>query len=356
MPFSRFSCYNADMSMSEKEENQICKALPELLLPWYKANKRDLPWRINTDPYRVLVSEIMLQQTRVEAAKDHYIRFMKALPDVHALAECPEEKLMKLWEGLGYYSRAKNLQNAARQIDAAGGFPETPEKLLKLSGVGPYTAGAIASISFSLPVPAVDGNVVRVLSRLFGDERPATDLREEYAEKLAPVYPEGSCGDFTQSLMELGATVCTPRSPKCILCPLLALCPTKSDSLPKTAPKKERKKSDLTVFLFLTPNGVGLCRRKSGVLKGMWQFFNTEREIPEAEIPAFLSELGLKHFEIMPPHSHKHIFTHIEWNMKAYPVRTEEALDFLTYFPREEIGENVALPSAFRWCTAYLNE
>lgn len=342
------------MCIPTDERQDLYGRLPELLLPWYKRNKRDLPWRENTDPYRVLVSEIMLQQTRVEAARAYFIRFTEALPTVRTLADCPEDKLLKLWEGLGYYSRAKNLQKAAKQIVAAGKFPNTFEGLLKLSGVGVYTAGAVASIAFSLPVPAVDGNVVRVLSRLFGDDSPQEALRAEYTQKLAPVYPPDDCGDFTQSLMELGATVCTPRSPKCMLCPLLAHCDTKSDVLPRKTAKPEKKKIDMTLFPVLTPKGIGFTRRSDGVLSGMWQFFNAERAISAEEIPEFLRSSGFHRFEILPPRTHKHVFTHLEWNMTAYPVKTEETPDFLTYFAAEEAGEKVALPTAFRWCMKYL--
>lgn len=337
------------MNTFADDTKKIYDELPALLLPWYGQNKRDLPWRENTDPYRVLVSEIMLQQTRVEAVREHYLRFLRELPSVADLAACPDDKLMKLWEGLGYYSRAKNLREAARQI-AAQGFPDTREGLKKLKGVGEYTAGAVASICFSRPEPAVDGNVVRVLSRLFGDERPAETLREEYTKKLAPVYPEGRCGDFTQSLMELGATVCTPRSPKCMLCPLLSRCQTKGDSLPRPAAKAERKKSEMTVFVFVTPFGTGLRRRETGVLKGLWEFYNTEGKQDEKAAAAHLKSLGLKNFSLSSPETHRHVFTHLEWNMTAYGVRTEEKLGFLTYFPAEEIGKNIALPSAFRWC------
>ena len=338
-----------------KTDPEICALLPELLLPWYEKNKRDLPWRENTDPYRVLVSEIMLQQTRVEAAKEHYLNFIAALPTVEALAACPKDKLFKLWEGLGYYSRAENLQKAAKQIVAAGGFPRTFEGLRALAGVGVYTAGAIASIAFSLPVPAVDGNVVRVLSRLFGDEREQAVLRSEYTERLAPVYPPQT-GDSTQSLMELGATVCTPRSPKCVLCPLFAHCRTKSDALPRRKAKTAKKKSDVTVYLLLTPKGVALERRKEGVLKGMWQFPNDERAVTEEELPARLAAMGIASFTILPPRTHRHVFTHLEWNMTAYPVKTDSAPPRFCYFSAEDIEKNAALPSAFRWCLPLVEE
>ena len=200
------------------------------LLEWYRANKRALPWRENPTPYRVWVSEIMLQQTRVEAARDYYLRFLRELPDVEALAECEEDRLLKLWEGLGYYSRVRNMQKAAKLVveKYGGDFPREEKALKALPGIGEYTAGAILSIAYGLPVPAVDGNVFRVLSRL--SENP-TDISEPayrnyLAEKLRAAYPRdgAGCSDFTQSLMELGALVCTPRSPSCAKCPLNGLC------------------------------------------------------------------------------------------------------------------------------------
>ncbi len=332
------------------DRQKIYGELPEKLLPWYDAEKRDLPWRADTDPYRVWISEIMLQQTRVEAAREHYLRFMRELPDVQALAACPEDRLMKLWEGLGYYSRARNLQKAARKIVETGGFPADYEGLLKLSGVGQYTAGAIASIAFSQPVPAVDGNVIRALSRIFADERPPETLKKVFTDELGANYPKTRCGDFTQSLMELGATVCLPRSPKCLFCPVFGLCGTRSDRLPLMPEKRPRKRADMTVFIFSTPRGIGLCRRKEGVLKGMWQFYNAERKMTAAEAEEFLKTLGIADAETGRAHFHKHIFTHIEWAMTAYVVRTATLLPELSYFPAEEIGEKIALPSAFRWC------
>ena len=361
--------YTVRMDTGDKQRQEVLRRLPALLLSWYDKSKRDLPWRKNTDPYRVWVSEIMLQQTRVEAAREHYVRFLKELPTVEALAACPEDKLLKLWEGLGYYSRAKNLQKAAK-IAAERGFPHTAAEWKKLPGIGDYTAGAIASIAIGQPSPAVDGNVIRVLSRLLGDARGQETLKGAFAELLAPVYPQGRCGDFTQSLMELGATVCVPSSPLCLACPLLSVCKTKSDALPAKKIKAERHKTDVTLLLFQSHSGAALCRRTEGVLKGMYGFFMLERALTEDGVRAFLQKAGMKRFSIGAPHAHRHVFSHIEWNMTAYPVFSEEnaatlcapaqdgtyrsEFSDLEYYTKEEIERHKSLPSAFRWCLPLL--
>ena len=211
-------------------DETLIQRIPAPLLAWYKTHKRDLPWRINPTPYRVWVSEIMLQQTRVEAVKEYYARFMRALPTVRALAECEEEKLLKLWEGLGYYSRVRNMQKAARELLLYydGEFPSDKKSLVALSGIGSYTAGAIASIAFGKRESAVDGNVLRVLARLLEDGTPISDMRrrKEIEKMLSAVYPpEGEeCSAFTQSLFELGALVCKPQNPDCENCPIASLC------------------------------------------------------------------------------------------------------------------------------------
>ena len=367
-----------EQNLSAAERADALRQLPALLLPWYDKNKRDLPWRINTDPYRVWISEIMLQQTRVEAAKEHYIRFLRELPTVAELAACPEDKLFKLWEGLGYYSRARNLQRAAK-IVAETGFPRTAEELKKLPGVGEYTAGAVASIAFELPSPAVDGNVIRVLSRLLGDGRSPETLKTAFAEELAPAYPEKRRGDFTQSLMELGATVCLPASPLCLTCPLFSLCRTKSDALPAKKQKPERRREDKTLLLFRAGGKIALCRRTEGVLRGMYGFFSIGAQLSAAQIGTFLRGAGVHNFELGEARRHKHVFSHIEWDMSArvvelgetgeaalaaadaqtgagavgLPAGTEiSAFPSLVFFTKADVEANISLPSAFRWCLA----
>lgn len=345
----------------------VLRQLPQLLLPWYDRNKRDLPWRKNTDPYRVWVSEIMLQQTRVEAAKEHYIRFLHELPTVQALADCPEDKLLKLWEGLGYYSRARNLQKAAK-IVAAEGFPDTVEGWKKLPGIGDYTAGAVVSIAFQKPAAAVDGNVIRVLSRLLGDGRPIDVLKGAFTKELQPALSQERCGDFTQSMMELGATVCLPSSPVCLTCPLLSLCRTRSDALPAQKIKPPRKAVPMTLFLFVCGGKAALVRREEGVLRGMYGFFYTEEALSAGEAAARLRAAGLQNFAVGAPHAHRHVFTHLEWDMNAYPVFAEQvslqgeafgavphaAPDMLEWYTLADIEQSISLPSAFRWCLAVL--
>ena len=231
--------YAAVMYMEDLRKARLGK-LPALLLPWYDRCARRLPWRGERDPYRIWISETMLQQTRAETVKEYYARFLRELPDVQALAEAEEERLLKLWEGLGYYSRVRNLQKAARQIcrERAGQFPQTCEELRALPGIGPYTAGAVASIAFEQPAPAVDGNVVRLLSRYLCDEMPKEKLGEILRRELEEIYPPGRCGDFTQALMEAGATVCGPAGvPRCEDCPLKKDCLARENGRQKEHPK-----------------------------------------------------------------------------------------------------------------------
>ena len=260
---------------------KLPKELPELLLGWYAAGHRDLPWRRDREPYHVWLSEVMLQQTRVEAVRGYYLRFLAELPDISALAACPPDRLAKLWEGLGYYSRMRNLQKAAQVIvsEYGGVFPQKYEKIRALPGVGDYTAGAVASICFDQPEPAVDGNVLRVLSRVADDPSPVTDaaVKKEYAARLREIYPAGHCCEFTQSLMELGATLCGPNTqPQCTLCPLRAHCLALARGTqllrPVKAPKKEKRAEEKTVFILRCGEKIAVRRRPAaGLLAGLWE-------------------------------------------------------------------------------------
>lgn len=330
------------------------------LLEWYDENKRTLPWREVSDPYAIWVSEIMLQQTRVEAVISYYERFMQALPTLQSLANVSEEKLLKLWEGLGYYNRVRNLQKAAQLImnDYAGEFPQTFEALLQLPGVGEYTAGAISSIAFEHPTPAVDGNVMRVITRVVGYEGDITLLRTkaEITEALRGIYPAitGRCGDFTQSLMELGALVCLPNgAPNCAVCPLCFLCSAfqsnRQENLPVKTKKKPRKTEERTVFLLCCGDKVAVSKRAAGgLLGGLFEFPNLVGRLSPIKARA---QLGL--WQLAPSHLEKsieakHIFTHIEWHMTSYLVSCESCNEEFLWVTRERLLDEIMLPSAFK--------
>ena len=336
-----------------KEEN-IFGRIPAPLLSWYETHKRDLPWRKNPTPYQVWVSEIMLQQTRVEAVKDYYARFLKALPSVEALASCEEEKLLKLWEGLGYYSRVRNMQKAARTIVFSwdGKFPEEIEALKTLAGIGSYTAGAIASIAFGKATAAVDGNVFRVATRLTENATVISDPKyRKYLEmQLSKVYPKGRESQFTQSLFELGALVCKPVSPDCKNCPLAGICLANKHGTQKDFPvlpiKKAKREEDVFVFFIETPEGFCVRRRESGVLKGMNEFPSFV-SCGESAIEV-LNEWGVYAFTEKKRQKFTHIFTHIKWNITCIWLTTDVA-PFDTY-RLEEIEESISLPTAFKQC------
>ena len=334
--------------------------IPAPLLSWYRENKRELEWRKNPTPYKVWVSEIMLQQTRVEAVKEYYARFIKELPTVEALAHCEEEKLLKLWEGLGYYSRVRNMQKAARVLVSlyGGKFPKTLDELKGLPGIGSYTAGAIASIAFNQPCAAVDGNVFRVASRLEENPTPINDTkhRKYLEETLSAVYPEGECSEFTQSLFELGALLCKPQNPDCDKCPLQAFCRANAHgtqgNFPVLPTKKEKRVERVYVFLIETPSGFCIRRRESGVLKGMNEFPSVvyyEGETPEK----FFNEWGMYEFTEIKRKKYVHIFTHIRWDMTCIWLRTDSA-PFDAY-SLDEIEESISLPTAFRQCKSILS-
>jgi len=328
--------------------------LPIPLLAWYRDNARDLPWRAEPTPYRVWLSEVMLQQTRVAAVLEYYKRFLAAAPTVQALAELEEDELMKLWQGLGYYSRARNLQKAARQImtEHGGVFPDTYAGIRALAGVGDYTAGAIASIAFGLPTPAVDGNVLRVVSRICADEgdilAPATKKR--YTKALEEIIPTKAPGDFNQAMMELGATVCLPNgAPACEKCPARDFCRArlegKTDILPVKAPKKPRKLEQRRVYLLFYGDKVALRRReKRGLLAGLWEFPNTLGE----ELPP---EWGLTPEKLTRTAAGRHIFTHIEWHMVAFSgeLSSPALPDGWVWADRAALRDKYAVPNAFQF-------
>ena len=339
------------------EKQDIFARLPGALLPWYEANRRDLPWRRDKDPYHVWLSEIMLQQTRVEAVKGYYARFLDVLPTVEALANADDELLHKLWEGLGYYSRVRNLKKAACVImhEHGGKFPGEYSQVLKLPGIGEYTAGAVCSIAFSQPTPAVDGNVLRVMARLTSDFTPV-DLpayKKQVQTSLASVYP-ADAGAFTQALMELGATVCGPnRKPDCDNCPCRAFCLAREngtqDSLPVRLPKRGRRKEEMTVLILRCDGHYGLHKRPAkGLLASMWEFPHIPGKPDLKDVICKVEEMGANPRDILRQVEKKHIFTHIEWDMNGIYMEVAEPVAELTWLTPEQICLEAALPTAFR--------
>lgn len=328
------------------------------LLEWYASAKRDLPWRHTRDPYRIWVSEVMLQQTRVEAVRGYYARFLEALPDVRALAAADEAVYLKLWEGLGYYSRVRNLHRAAVMVctEYGGRFPEDHAALCGLPGIGDYTAGAVASIAFGQRVPAVDGNVLRVVTRLLNDSRPVSDpkVKAGLRAQVADIVPADAPGTFNQSLMELGATVCVPNgAPRCGDCPLLHLCEGyragTAAGLPVKAAKKPRRVEPRTVFLLCCEGRAALRKRpEKGLLGGLWELPSAEGALNPAQARALLTQWGLAPGQLLSLRSAKHIFTHVEWHMTGYYADCAALAEGFTWALPGQLREEYALPSAFR--------
>ena len=341
-----------------RTEEQVLIAMFEALIPWYEAHKRELPWRQDKEPYHVWLSEIMLQQTRVEAVKEYYRRFLTTLPTIADLAEAPEEQILKLWEGLGYYNRVRNLQKAAQTIcaDYAGVFPSEYAQIRSLSGIGDYTAGAIASICFAAPTPAVDGNVLRVYSRLLADDAniDLQTTKKRITGKLQETYPRKNPGIATQALMELGATVCVPNgAPRCDVCPVAEICQARKQDtwrdLPVRSEKKKRKIVDKTVFILLTEDTVALHKRSaSGLLAGMWEFPNVDAKLDKQEAVTQVTGWQTEPVDLLMQTSYTHIFSHVEWHMTAYYIRCRKTNKKWKWVTKESLDETYALPSAFR--------
>lgn len=349
--------------------------LPEQIAPallaWYDEGRRILPWREDASPYRVWVSEIMLQQTRVEAVKPYFERFMKELPDVAALACVEEERLLKLWEGLGYYNRARNLKAAAQMVmERFGGcMPADREELLTLPGIGSYTAGAVSSIAYGRRNPAVDGNVLRVLARLRMDGRDMSSpgVRRQVEEGLAGEIPKERPGDFNQAVMELGAMVCLPNgSPRCADCPLQTFCSAhaagKEREFPVKKPKKGRKTEEKTILVIQDGRKAAIRRRPDkGLLAGLYELPSLEGRQSREQVLAFLKEKGLTPVRIRELPEAKHIFTHKEWHMTGYAVRVDELEPYgggwegLLFVDPAETAERYPIPSAFAAYTKYLD-
>lgn len=340
------------------------------LVKWYRENKRILPWRDKGNAYYTWVSEIMLQQTRVEAVKPYFERFITELPDVESLADCPQEKLLKLWEGLGYYNRVRNMQEAAQTVkkEYNGRLPEDYQALLSLKGIGSYTAGAIASIAYGINVPAVDGNVLRVISRITesAEDISRQAVRKKIEQQLQEIMPQECPGDFNQALMELGAVVCIPNGKaKCGECPVASVCLAyrhdKVDSLPVKAPKKARMLEDRTVFIIQDGECTAIRKRpEKGLLAGLYELPNIQGHLKREEALLYVEKMGLDplYIEKLPPA--KHIFSHIEWRMQAYRIKVsslKKAQDReLIFADKEQSGKQYAIPSAFGAYAKYIKE
>jgi A/G-specific adenine glycosylase len=339
------------------------KEVVPYLLHWYEYNARILAWRENPKPYYVWVSEIMLQQTRVEAVKAYFDRFVQALPDIKSLAKAPEEKLLKLWEGLGYYSRVRNMQRAAIIImeEYGGQMPESYDTLLTLPGIGEYTAGAIASIAYGKPVPAVDGNVLRVMKRVAGsyDDITKSAVKKELWKDIIAVMPKDRPGDFNQALMELGATVCLPNGkPLCDKCPVMHLCKAFHEDivmqLPVKPAKKERRKEERTILLLEYQNRYAIRKRMAkGLLAGLWELPGIENKMDKEELMTMLSDLRIVPDEVNQLCDAKHIFSHVEWNMTGYHILLKEhpqkytQENAIVWADTSEIIDIYSIPNAF---------
>ncbi len=328
------------------------------LLNWYQKNKRDLPWRRTKNPYYIWVSEIMLQQTRVEAVKVYYERFITKLPTLYDLATIPEDELLKLWEGLGYYSRVRNMQACAKQIIASGltNLPNTKEELLALPGIGNYTAGAILSIAFNIPSVAIDGNVYRVLGRYYkiGESITKNSTYHIYEKKMQKILSVKNAGDFTQSFMDLGSLICTPKSPKCELCPLQNDCGARKNNQVEVYPVKERKKEqrieERTVYLYRCNNKIAIQKRKDkGLLASMYEFPNTLETVSTIDIENNLLRQGISFYSVLEVGESKHIFSHIIWYMKGYIIELKEPTGNYIWATMEELQEKYSIPSAFSY-------
>lgn len=339
-----------------KDMERLQSIAPKLVA-WYTENARPLPWRCDRDPYRVWISEIMLQQTRIEAVKPYFERFIDQLPTVSDLAACEEDQLMKLWEGLGYYSRARNLHKAAKQIvkEHGASLPASYDDLLSLPGIGEYTAAAIASIAFEVPAVTVDGNVLRVISRILEKAEPVNDpaVRKRYTALLGEVIPKGTPGEFNQGMMELGETICIPNGiPKCADCPIAEHCLANKngtqDKYPVILPKKARRIEEKTVLLIYADDKIAIRKRtEKGLLAKMWEFPNLEGTVT-AEAAAKEFGLELISAEALP--KAKHIFTHIEWHMTGLRLTVSKPIetDNWQWVDKSDIDTHYAIPTAFK--------
>ena len=336
---------------------ELSREITGRLLAWYDENKRPLPWREDREPYHIWLSEVMCQQTRVEAVKAYYRRFLQELPTIESLAHCPEERLFKLWEGLGYYSRARHLRQAAEMIcgEHGGVFPIDYDAIRSLPGIGDYTAAAIASICFELPCPAVDGNVLRVVTRLCASTADIAkeSTKAEVRRSLLPLFEDVSSGMLNQALMELGALVCLPNhDPVCAHCPLLELCPSASGlwkEIPFKTVKKARRKECHTVLLLRCGGAWALRKRPDrGLLAGLWEFPNLPGSLEAQTALDTAAGWGCRPVSLLRCLEKSHIFTHVEWKLPAWVIECQNRVADFTWVSLEDIEDRYSLPTAFR--------
>lgn len=335
------------------------------LLEWYQENKRDLPWRHTHDPYSIWVSEIMLQQTRVEAVKEYYVRFIKRLPTIEDLADIEEDELLKLWEGLGYYSRVRNMQKTAQILVTKGykNLPTTKSELLSLPGIGKYTAGAILSIAYNKPMVAIDGNVYRVLGRYYkiDESISKSSTYSIYADYMTRILPVKDAGDFTQSFMDLGSTICTPKSPNCEECPLRGECLARRVGHEEEYPKKDKRKGqkieERTIFLYIYGDKIAIRKRDdTGLLASLYEFPNIKEVLSEIDIRNQLIEKKISYLSVQEIGEAKHIFSHIIWYMRGYVIELKEPIEGYLWVTKDELRNNYSIPSAFsKFYDFYMN-
>ncbi|QAT44100.1 A/G-specific adenine glycosylase [Aminipila luticellarii] len=337
------------------------------LLKWYHKNARVLPWRSNPTPYRVWISEMMLQQTRVDTVIPYFTRFMNELPDIPALAGVEEDKLLKLWQGLGYYNRALNLKKTAKILveKYQGQLPSDVKTLMELPGIGPYSAGAIASIAFEKAVPAVDGNVLRIMARILAsrEDMNQVKIKKQMQEFMLEVVPLNDPGAFNQAMMDLGATICLPNGePKCEKCPVRKHCRAfelkLTSQIPIKVSKKRRGIEEKTVFVLSSGEKFALQKRKAGgLLPNLWEFPNTSGYLTEEQSRSVLEDWGILVEEMLELKPSKHIFSHIEWHMKGFFVtaaNTDKSSSNFVWVTKEEIQHQYSIPTAFKDFIKYI--
>lgn len=333
------------------------------LITWYEENKRDLPWRHTKNPYYIWISEIMLQQTRVEAVKVYYERFIHKLPTLQDLAKIKEDQLLKLWEGLGYYSRVRNMQKTAKILVENGydNLPNTKEELLKLPGIGEYTAGAILSIAFDKPTIAIDGNVYRVLGRVYeikeSISKPTT--YKVYADILNKQLSKENASAFTQSFMDLGSLVCTPKNPKCKVCPLNTKCQAYKKNTQENYPvkdkKKEQKIEERVVYLYTYKDKIAIKKREEkGLLASLYEFPNTLEVASLIDIENDLIDKNISYKSVLEIGEAKHVFSHKIWYMKGYLIELKKPISGFIWATKEELQNKYSIPSAFAYFYDYI--